>query len=75
MRRVFSRQKRIIPLIGRDGGFFKVLPKSGRIVPADPRRFPKHGPYRSARAFAKAVKEAEAAAEDRVVEFVPNLAV
>ena len=75
MRRVFSRQKRIIPLIGRDGGFFKVLPKSGRIVPADPRRFPKHGPYRSARAFAKAVKEAQAAAEDRVVEFVPDIAV
>ena len=75
MRRVFSRRKSIIPLIGRDGGFFKVLPKSGRIVPADPAKFPKHGPYRSPRAFAKAVKEAQAAAEDKIVEFVPDIAV
>jgi hypothetical protein len=74
MRRVFSRRNRIIPLIGRGGGFFKVLPKSGRIVPADPRRFPRHGPFKSARAFAKAVMEAEAAAKDRVVEFVPDIA-
>ena len=72
MRRVFSRRRRIIPLIGRDGGFLKVLPKSGRIVPADPKRFPKHGPFRSARAFAKAVRDAEAAALDRTVEFLPD---
>ncbi|HUL05611.1 MAG TPA: hypothetical protein VLV76_04715 [Candidatus Acidoferrum sp.] len=72
MRRVFSRRKAIIPLIGRDGGYFKVLPKSGRIVPADPKRFPKHGPFKSARAFAKAVKEAEAAAQDLTVEFLPS---
>jgi hypothetical protein len=72
MRRLFSRRKAIIPLIGRDGGFFKVLPKSGRIVPADPKRFPKHGPFKSARAFAKAVKEADAAAQDLTVEFLPS---
>ena len=72
MRRVFSRRKRSIPLIGRDGGFFKVLPKSGRVMPADPKRFPKHGPFKSARAFAKAVKEAEAAAQDLTVEFLPS---
>jgi hypothetical protein len=69
---VFSRRKAIIPLISRDGGFLKVLPKSGRIVPADPKRFPKHGPFKSARAFAKAVKEAEAAAQDLTVEFLPS---
>ena len=72
MRRVFSRRKRIIPLIGRAGGFFKVLPKSGRIVPADPRRFPKHGPFKSACAFARAVRDAETAAADRMVEFLPS---
>jgi hypothetical protein len=72
MRRLFSRRKAIIPLIGRDGGFLKVLPKSGRVVPADPKRFPKHGPFKSARAFAKAVKEAEVAAQDLTVEFLPS---
>ncbi len=50
-----------------------MLRKSGRIVPADPARFPKHGPFRSARAFAKAVRDAEAAALDRTVEFLPDL--
>lgn len=74
MRRLFSRRKWVIPLIGRDGSFFKVVPKTGRILPADPAKYRKHGPFKSARAFAKAVKEAEALAEDRVVEFVPDLA-
>jgi hypothetical protein len=73
MRRVFTRRRRVIPLIGRDGGFFKVMPRSGRILPADPARFPRHGPYRSPRAFAKAVREAEASAADRTVEFIPDL--
>ncbi|MGH6961305.1 MAG: hypothetical protein ACREE7_12530, partial [Dongiaceae bacterium] len=41
MRRVFSRRGAAIPLIGRDGGYFNVLPKSGKIVPADPATLPK----------------------------------
>src|SRR3546814_9638385 len=32
MRRVFSRYKKFIPVIGRDGGYFKVMPHSdGRL--------------------------------------------
>jgi len=58
MRRVFSRRRRIIPLIGRDGGYFKVMPKSGRILPLDSGKLPKHGPYKSERAYAKAVRDA-----------------
>jgi hypothetical protein len=59
MRRVFSRRGRAIPLIGRDGKFYKVLPKSGRILPADPKKFPKHGPYKSEKAYRRAVREAQ----------------
>ena len=32
-RRVFSRRNQAIPLIGREGGFLQVLPRSGRILP------------------------------------------
>jgi len=59
MRRVFSRRGRAIPLIGRDGKFYKVLPKSGRILPADPKKFPKHGPYKTEKAYRRAVREAQ----------------
>ncbi len=45
MRRVFSRQKRMIPLIGREGGYFEVLPGTGEIRPARVEDFAKHGPY------------------------------
>ena len=45
MRRVFSRWKRTIPLIHRDGGCYKISPKTGRMRPVDPRSFPKHHPY------------------------------
>jgi hypothetical protein len=58
MRRVFSRKRRAIPLIGRDGRFLKVRPHGAGIVPADPATFPKHGPYRSPRAYARAVRQA-----------------
>jgi len=58
MRRVFSRRRRAIPLIGRDGGFLAVKPHGGGIVPADPAKFAKHGPYRSPRAYARAVRQA-----------------
>jgi hypothetical protein len=69
MRRAFSRRGRAIPLIGRDGKFYKVLPKNGRIVPADPRKFRKHGPYRSEHAYRRAVGEAK----QRAVEFTAEI--
>ena len=46
MRRVFSRQGRNIPLIGRDGGYFEVIPKMGEIREARVENFAKHGPYK-----------------------------
>ena len=46
MRRVFTRWNRNIPLIGRDGGYFVVEPRTHRIRPAQPDEFPRHGPYR-----------------------------
>jgi hypothetical protein len=61
-RRQFSKQDRIIPLIGKDGGFFKVMPRSGEIRPAKIEEFKKIGPYRSDRAYQKAVKEAQGTA-------------
>jgi hypothetical protein len=76
MRRVFTRRNRYIPLIGREGSFFKVLPRGGKIVPADPAKFRKHGPYKSDRAYARAVKDAQAQSEQSpVVEFKPELSV
>jgi hypothetical protein len=67
MRREFSRRRRSIPLIGRDGGYFQVLPRSGgRIVPITAARLPKHGPYRSPAAYRRAVKAAAAEAEAEI---------
>ena len=58
MRRVFSRWERDIPLIGREGGFFKVEPKSGgRIIKAQFDEFKPLGPYRSQKAYEKAIKQ------------------
>jgi len=58
-RRRFSRLNRIIPLIGREGGFFKVMPNSGgEIRPAKITEFKKQGPFGSERAYQKAIKEA-----------------
>lgn len=59
MRRVFSRRGQPIPLIGRDGGFFKVMPKTGKVLPITAAQLPKYGPYKSPRAYARAVKEAQ----------------
>ena len=57
-RRTFSRRQRIIPLIGRDGGYLKVIPYTGEILPADPKEFVKSRTYESRRAYAAAVKKA-----------------
>jgi len=58
-RRVFSRWKRAIPLIGLDGKLYKILPKGAGLEPAKPSDFDKHGPYKSKKAYDKAVKEAQ----------------
>jgi hypothetical protein len=56
MRRVFTRWNRIIPLIGRDGGYFAVEPRTHAVRPARLDEFGRHGPY--ARAAASALAEA-----------------
>lgn len=58
MRRVFSRWKRKIPLLHRDGGAFLIAPSSGEMTACDPAEFPKLGPYKSEAAYARAVQEA-----------------
>jgi hypothetical protein len=64
MRRIYSRRRRPIPLIGRDGGWFKELPMGRGIRPARLEEFLKHGPYRSDQAYARAVRKAEAEAAE-----------
>jgi hypothetical protein len=54
MRRVFSRWNRVIPLVGRDGGYFVVEPRTHRIRPATRDEFPRHGPYRDETVLADA---------------------
>lgn len=46
MRRLFTRRNRIIPLIGRDGGYYAVEPRTHVIRPARVEEFLRHGPYR-----------------------------
>lgn len=60
MRRVFSRRDRAFPVIARDGGWLKVLPHGGGIVKATRKDLGKHGPYKSKKAFARAVAELDA---------------
>ena len=57
-RRVFSRWKREIPLLGRDGKLMIVEPSTGAIRPGKPRDFPKMAPFNSERAYKAACKEA-----------------
>jgi len=47
MRRVFSRWGRAIPLLHRNGGFYKVTPRNGRLRRVDPGRLPRFGFYKS----------------------------
>lgn len=57
-RRVFSRFKREIPLLGRDGKLMIVEPSTGAIRPGKPKDFPKVTPFNSERAYKAACKEA-----------------
>ena len=54
MRRLFTRRNRVIPLVGRDGGYFVVEPRTHRIRPATPDEFPRHGPYKNESVLADA---------------------
>ena len=66
MRRVFTRRRKPIALIGREGGFFKIMPKTAKLVAITAAQLPKFGPYRSERAYARAVKEAEGQFPDQI---------
>ncbi len=58
MRRVFTRKRTTIALIGRDGGYLQVLPGDPTARPASPADFAKFGPYRSEEAYAEALGRA-----------------
>jgi hypothetical protein len=57
-RRVATRNKQPILLIGREGGYLKVMPRTAEVRPATIKDMVKTGPYKNPRAYAKAVKEA-----------------
>ena len=57
-RRVYSRWKREIPLLGRDGKLMIVEPSTGAIRPGKPKDFPKVTPFNSEKAIEAAFKEA-----------------
>ncbi len=48
MRRVFGRKKRTIPLLHRNGGAYKVTPRTGRMRRVAVEALPKFGPYKIA---------------------------
>ena len=57
-RRVHSRWKRDIPLLGRKGELLLVYPSSGEIRPGRRKDFPKAAPFDSEKAYREAVAEA-----------------
>jgi len=57
-RRVATRANQPIILIGREGGFLKIMPRTHEARVATVRDIIKTGPYKNPRAYAKAVKEA-----------------
>ncbi|QQS13688.1 MAG: hypothetical protein IPK81_05515 [Rhodospirillales bacterium] len=59
MRRVFSRWKRKIPVIGRDGGLLLVDPSTGKARPGGAHEYPKYGPFRTEAGYRRAIKEAK----------------
>lgn len=48
MRRIFGRAGRAIPLLHRNGGYYKVTPRNGRMRRVPPEALPRFGPYRLA---------------------------
>lgn len=59
MRRVFTRRNKPILMIGREGGFYAIRPRGRGMIKIAPAKLPKFGPYRSAKAYAKALKLAQ----------------
>lgn len=57
-RRVFSRWKRKIPLLSREGALLIVEPSTGEIRPGKPKEFPKVAPFRNEKEYRAAIKEA-----------------
>ncbi len=58
MRKVFGKKGKIIPIIGRDGKYYKVLPKTkGAVVPAELSDFVAHKPFTSDKDYHKAIKD------------------
>ena len=57
-RRVFSRWRRPLPVLGRDGRLLLVGPGARGIREAGPRDWPRSGPFVSERAYRQAVKAA-----------------
>ncbi|OQY92688.1 MAG: hypothetical protein B6D39_04245 [Anaerolineae bacterium UTCFX2] len=48
MRRLFSRKHRAIPLLHRNGGYYRITPRNGRQRRIDPAKLPKFGDYQIA---------------------------
>ena len=48
MRRIFGRRHRAIPLLHRNGGAYKITPRTGRMRRAAVESLPKFGPYKLA---------------------------
>jgi hypothetical protein len=74
MRRVFTRWKREIPLIGRDGGYLSVAPGTAAVRQAKVAEFKRQGPFVSLEAYREMVEicggivPAEAEAEGALSE-------
>jgi hypothetical protein len=47
MRAAFAAQRRRIPILHRNGGFYLLSPGSERLACSDPRVWRKFGPYRN----------------------------
>jgi hypothetical protein len=48
MRQVFGRRHSAIPLLHRDGGYYKISPRNGRARKTSPEKFRQYGPYKIA---------------------------
>lgn len=57
-RRVYSRWKREIPILGRQGELLIVTPSTGEFRPGRKKDFPKMAPFSSEKEYRAAVKEA-----------------
>ncbi|WIM12319.1 hypothetical protein [Enhydrobacter sp.] len=58
-RRVYSRWKREIPILGREGELLIVEPSSGAIRPGRKKDYPKIAPFSSEKEYRAAIKEAD----------------